>query len=84
MNRLVTLLKKIVAAAIGVPLLVLGLILIPLPGPGLLTTFIALFILSLAFERPKKHLESSKAMLRKMYDEAKKRADAIEQKGNKK
>lgn len=78
------LLKKIIAAAIGVPLLVIGIILIPLPGPGLVTCFIALLILSWAFESPRKYLEQSKAGLRKIYDEAKKRADAIEQKGDKK
>lgn len=81
MNRIGNVVKKIAAAAIGVPLLIIGIILIPLPGPGLLTCFLALFILSLAFERPKKHFEKSKAALRKIYEEAKKRADAIEQKG---
>ena len=84
MSRTVNIVKKAVALAIGLPLLIIGIILIPVPGPGLLTCFVALYILSLAFDRPKKYYEQSKAALRKIYEEAKKRADAIEQKGREK
>lgn len=83
MKRAGTLLKQLIAAVIGVPLLVIGLILIPLPGPGLLVSFTALFILSLAFETPKKYLERLKEAFRKIYATAKERADKIEQRGKK-
>jgi uncharacterized protein (TIGR02611 family) len=72
------LIRKILAGIIGFPLLILGIILIPIPGPGLLVCFIALFILSLGFDWANKYLDRAKSALRKIYDEAKKRADKIE------
>lgn len=71
------LLRKIVVGAIGFPLLVIGVILIPLPGPGLVVCFLALLILSLEFEFVGPHLQKAKAGLKKIYDTAKARADKI-------
>lgn len=78
MGRLAKFSRKILSAAIGLPLLVIGIILIPLPGPGLLVSFISLFVLSWGFDSAKHHLERIKAIFRKLYDEAKARADKIE------
>lgn len=78
MGRLAKFTKQILSAAIGLPMLVIGIILIPLPGPGLLVSFIALFILSWGFESAKLHLDRIKAVFRKLYTEAKARADKIE------
>ena len=71
MSRTVKLLRKIVVAAIGIPLFVIGIILIPLPGPGLLVCFLALFILSFEFEWVKPHMERIKKQLKKITDQAK-------------
>lgn len=72
--------RKILAAIIGFPLLLLGLILIPLPGPGILMCFVALFVLSFGFDWANKYLEKCKTILRKIYADAKARADRIEKK----
>ena len=78
MGRLKRLTLQLITVLIGLPILAVGLILIPLPGPGLLVCFLALFILSLGFEWPKRHLEKVKLVLRKIYDVAKERAEKIE------
>ncbi len=64
-------LRKIVVALVGVPLLILGIILIPLPGPGLLISFAGLFVLSLEFEWAKPHMEKIKKQLDKLIKKSK-------------
>jgi len=71
-------LKKLAVSIVGFPLLILGIILIPIPGPGVLVCFIALFILSLGFDWAHKYLDTCKVILKKIYATAKKRADQIE------
>jgi uncharacterized protein (TIGR02611 family) len=78
MGRLAKFTKQIISLLVGLPLLVVGIILIPIPGPGLLVCFLALLVLSWGFEGAKKHLESTKAVFRRLYREAKARADKIE------
>lgn len=68
----------ILAGLVGFPLLVIGLILIPLPGPGILVCFVAFFILSFGFDWAGKYLEKCKVIFRKIYTQAKARADRIE------
>lgn len=80
MTRTTSILRKIAAIIIGLPLLVLGLILIPLPGPGFVVTFLALLILSSEFESLKPHRDKAKAHIKKIYDKAKERQDKINQK----
>lgn len=63
--------RKILVALIGFPLLVLGLVLIPLPGPGLLVCFVALFILSLEFDWAEKHFENVKAKIKLIWEKSK-------------
>ena len=70
MRRTKAFIRKIVILAVGLPLFALGLILIPLPGPGLLVCALALFILSLEFEWAEKHLERVKSELKKIWDKA--------------
>ena len=77
MRKGIGLIRKIIVAAIGFPLLILGVILIPIPGPGLLICFLALLILSLEFDFANSHYEKAKAGIKKIYDEAKARADKI-------
>ena len=77
MGRSIKYLRKTIAALIGVPIFILGLILIPLPGPGILLCFIGLFILALEFEGAKSHLERSKTEIRKVTQKAKDRQNKI-------
>jgi ABC-type phosphate/phosphonate transport system permease subunit len=78
MGRLAKLTRQIISAVIGVPLLIIGIILIPIPGPGLLTCLVALFVLSWGFDGAKKHLDRTKAAFWGIYKKAKERADKIE------
>ena len=70
--------RKLIVLLIGLPILVVGIILIPLPGPGLLICFIGLFVLSFEFQFAHRYLEQIKNAFRKIYKEAKERADSIE------
>jgi ABC-type dipeptide/oligopeptide/nickel transport system permease subunit len=78
MGKVAKLSKQIISAVFGLPLLIIGIILIPLPGPGLLVSFLALLILSWGFEGAKVHVEKSKQIFKKLYLDAKARADRIE------
>ena len=69
--------KKTIVGLIGFPLLLLGIILIPLPGPGLLVCFLALLLLSREFDWAAKHAENAKTQVRKINDKAKARAEKI-------
>ncbi len=77
MRKPISYLRKIAAVIIGVPLFIVGLILIPLPGPGLLVCFAALFIISLEFDWAKPHLERSKAELKKIIQKSKDRSSNL-------
>ena len=77
MSRTVSLIRKLIALIIGVPVIIVGIILIPLPGPGLLITFAGLFIISLEFDWAKKYVDAIKLRFRKMYTDAQKRADRV-------
>ncbi len=55
MNKTLGLLRKIGVALVGFPLLIIGLILIPLPGPGILVVLLGLIILAMEFEWAKSH-----------------------------
>lgn len=76
--------KKIIVCAVGIPLLVVGIILVPLPGPGLLICFLGLYILSLEFSLAEKHLAKFRRKLHELYLKSKERADKVEAWGDKK
>lgn len=63
--------RKVIVALIGFPLLIVGIILIPLPGPGLVTCFLALFILSTEFDWANKYFEKAKKEIKKIIDKGK-------------
>lgn len=79
MKLLIRYARKIIVFIFGVGILILGIVLIPLPGPGLLICFAGLFILALEFEWAKTHLERSKTEIRKVTAKAKARQDRIKQ-----
>lgn len=55
--------KRILILLVGVPIVALGIVLIPLPGPGLLVIIAGLAILSLEFEFARKWFELAKEKL---------------------
>jgi uncharacterized protein (TIGR02611 family) len=57
------LLRKLAVVVIGFPLVLIGLIMIPLPGPGLLIIVSGLFVLSLEFEWARRHLAYTRGKL---------------------
>lgn len=67
--------RKVAVGLIGVPLLVVGLILIPLPGPGLLVSFLALLLLSSEFDWANKYVAMARKELDKIQNLAKTRID---------
>lgn len=77
MHNSTKILRKIVIGAIGFPLLIIGIILIPLPGPGLLVCFVALLILSLEFEWTRPYIDKIKTEFKKIMNKAKERQEKI-------
>ncbi len=63
MKRIYKTLRKIVIGIVGVLVVILGFILIPLPGPGLLVIVAGLAILSLEFEWADRQLSKIKQKL---------------------
>lgn len=68
LKRTVKLLRKTLIAILGFALIILGIILIPLPGPGFLVIVAGLFVLSLEFEWAEKYLNKAKQKLRQIRD----------------
>ncbi|MBI2588801.1 hypothetical protein HYW35_01125 [Candidatus Saccharibacteria bacterium] len=66
-------LRKIIIAFLGLPVLIIGLILIPLPGPGVLVTAGGLFILSLEFKWADRHLQRFKKIINQLIDKSMKK-----------
>lgn len=82
MKKAGSIIKKIIISVIGFPILIIGIILIPLPGPGILVTLLGLFILSFAFESVKPHLEKYKNVVKRIISEARKKQDNFIDKHN--
>jgi hypothetical protein len=83
MGRSKKFIRQVISGAVGFPLLLIGLILIPLPGPGLIICFLALLVLSFGFDSAAGYLEKIKIEFKKIYDKARERADKIEKWGDK-
>lgn len=71
MSKTASAVRKIAVALIGIPILVLGIILIPLPGPGLLISLLGLIILSTEFDWAKGPADKAKAAVKSLIDKAK-------------
>ncbi len=67
--------RKLLAALVGFPILIVGLILIPLPGPGVLVCALGLLILSTEFDWAKRHLDKAKAWLQRAIAKSKPSSD---------
>lgn len=66
LRRTYQLLRKTLIAVAGIALIILGIIFIPLPGPGLLIIIAGLFILSWEFTWAERHLDRTKHVVRKI------------------
>lgn len=65
-SNLYKLSRRFAVLAIGLPLIGLGIILIPLPGPGLLVMLAGLFVLSLEFDWAKRRRDEVSAKLKEI------------------
>ena len=66
MSRTIRYIRKAVIGTVGTLVLIIGIILIPLPGPGFLVVFAGIFILSLEFAWFEQHVERSKKLAKKV------------------
>lgn len=80
MKKPLKIVKKVGIILVGIPLLVLGIILIPLPGPGLLVCLLALIILSTEFDWAHRYQIKARSELKNIYDKAKERTEAAKNK----
>lgn len=84
MQKATKLFRKILFGTVGLAILIIGILLIPLPGPGLLVCLLGLFILSLEFVWAQPYMEKVKKELSKFVDQYKARRDEINRKYPKK
>lgn len=75
MKKITKSLRKLIVSLVGFPLLIVGIILIPVPGPGLLVCLLALLILSLEFDWAQGPLEKAKSQLKQIIDASKAKND---------
>lgn len=66
MKRAYKIARILIISTFGFGLLALGIVLIPLPGPGILVAILGLLILSWEFAWAKRHLERAKVIHRKI------------------
>lgn len=69
--NIVNLLKKGAVFVVGFSVIILGIILLPLPGPGLLIIAFGLLILSSEFAWAERHLATMKSKMKQVLDKAK-------------
>lgn len=77
MSKTLSLVRKLVISLIGFPIIIIGAILVPLPGPGLLIMFFGLFLISLEFDWAKKYVTQIRSKFGDIYKTAQKRSEAI-------
>lgn len=65
-------LRKIIVAIVGALVVIAGVILLVIPGPGLLTIAAGLVILSSEFEWAERHLQNIRKKIREAYEKSKK------------
>lgn len=82
MTKATKLLRKFIAVLIGLPILALGVVFIPLPGPGLLLCLLGLFILASEFEAAKPYRDKAQKELKKIIAAAKAKQKEINDKYN--
>jgi uncharacterized protein (TIGR02611 family) len=62
--------RKLLVSLAGFPIVILGIILIPLPGPGILVVLLGLFILSLEFDWAKRYIDKVKDWQKRTIEKA--------------
>ena len=67
--------RKVVVWITGFPIILLGIVLIPLPGPGVLVCLLGFFILSLEFEWAERYFDKAKSEIIRIYEAYKKKID---------
>ncbi len=77
-------LKKAVVFVAGMTVIIVGIILLAIPGPGLLTIAVGLLILSSEFEWAERHLKNVRKKIRQAYEKSKNKQKKPENNGQKK
>lgn len=75
--------KRLLILLVGIPVVAVGIALIPLPGPGLLVMAAGLAILSLEFEWARRWLDHTKDRLEQVVNQARKGAQKKSDQGKK-
>jgi uncharacterized protein (TIGR02611 family) len=71
--------RKILVSLAGFPLIVLGIILIPLPGPGILVILLGLLVLSIEFDWAKRHRDRLNEMRKNALEKARAQKEKAKQ-----
>jgi uncharacterized protein (TIGR02611 family) len=81
--KVISAVRKVAIALVGFPLLAFGVVLIPLPGPGIVVCLVALFILSFEFDWAAKYRDKLRQEVKNIWNAAQKRARDFEDKADK-
>jgi uncharacterized protein (TIGR02611 family) len=65
--------RQILVLLAGIPVIIVGILLLALPGPGIVVIILGLFILSMEFEWAKRYLDKAKEVQKKTLEKAKSR-----------
>ncbi len=77
MSKPIKVLRKITVLLISIPVLIVGIILIPLPGPGLLICLLGLAILSLEFDVARKYRDNIFSKLKDIINSSREKSDRL-------
>lgn len=77
MKRVRRVIRKVAIALVGFPVLGLGVVLIPLPGPGVPVCLLGLIILSFEFEWAARWRSRIQQRLKAVWDTAQARANRV-------
>ncbi len=69
-QKLPKLIRQFLMLLLGIPVIIIGIILLPLPGPGWLVILAGLYLISIEVEWARKYFNFVKSKLQQIYDKA--------------
>lgn len=83
-KKLPKIIRQIIVLVLGIPVIIVGIILLPLPGPGWVVILTGLYIISREFAWAKKYIDYIESKLRLIAKKVKEKHKALQQEQPKK
>jgi uncharacterized protein (TIGR02611 family) len=78
-KKLPKIVRQIIVLTLGIPVIIVGIILLPLPGPGWLIILSGLYIISREFAWAKKYIDYIEAKLRLIANKVKEKHKQLQE-----